>query len=133
MENPPVIDKCGNFSFGRLQEKLNLLFNALIALETAFFAAFIFPVIAETILLKIFVTVFFADVRPDDIEERIPVMADETDVFALFILLLTVERTVSQAVLVADDTADQAAEAVDLIVFTPEETACFATDSLFEM
>ena len=35
--------------------------------------------------------------------------------------------------MVADDTADQAAEAVDLIVFTPEETACLAADSLFEM
>ena len=45
-EKLPLMLICGSFSFGRLHEKLKALFIALIAELTAFFAAFILPLIA---------------------------------------------------------------------------------------
>ena len=124
IEKPPEIETCGSFSFGRLQEKLNLLFNAPIA---------IFPLIADTIFPKILVTVFFAADKPEEKAERIPDNADDTFAFAVFILLLIVARTFSNAELVADDTADQAAEAVDRMDEVTKETVAFAALILFEI
>lgn len=133
IEKPPEIETCGSFSFGRLQEKLNLLFNAPIAFDTAFFADSIFPLIADTILPKMLVTVFFAADKPEEKAERIPDNADDTFAFAVLILLLIVARTFSNAELVADDTANQAAEAVDRMDEVTEETVAFAALILFEI
>ena len=58
---------------------------------------------------------------------------DETFAFAVFILLLIVARTFSNAELVADDTADQAAEAVDRMDEATEETVAFAALILCEI
>ena len=48
-------------------------------------------------------------------------------------MLLIVARTFSNAELVADDTADQAAEAVDRMDEVTEETVAFAALILFEI
>ena len=133
IEKPPEIETCGSFSFGRLHEKLNLLFNAPIAFDTAFFADSIFPLIADTIFPKILVTVFFAADKPEEKAERIPDNADDTFAFAVLILLLIVARTFSNAELVADDTANQAAEAVDRMDEVTKETVAFAALILFEI
>lgn len=123
IEKPPEIETCGSFSFGRLHEKLNLLFNAPIAFDTAFFADSIFPLIADTIFPKMLVTVFFAADKPEEKAERIPDNADDTFAFAVFILLLIVARTFSNAELVADDTADQAELVADFTDDQAPETA----------
>lgn len=47
IEKLPLILTCGSFSFGRLHEKLNFDFRALIAFPTASFAADILLLIVE--------------------------------------------------------------------------------------